>query len=69
MKNQPLTIPDHATFPENGGSGLSKREYFASMAMQGNIKADTNFDCSSSQLAGWAVECADALIEALNKSK
>lgn len=47
--------------------GLSKREYFAAMAMQG-ITANTvlaEFDFP--KLAEWSVKQADALIEALNK--
>lgn len=49
--------------------GLTKREHFAAMAMQGIASnmytGGTGYDYS--QQAGWAVEMADALIEALNK--
>jgi len=45
--------------------GLTKREYFAAMAMQGLLaRASTG---SSSQYADLAVDCADALIQQLNK--
>lgn len=47
--------------------GMSRREYFAAMAMQGMM---TNIDCSyfsSDSIAKAAVQHADALIEALNK--
>jgi len=45
--------------------GLTKREYFAAMAMQGLLaRASTGL---SSQYADLAVDCADALIQQLNK--
>ena len=47
--------------------GLTKREYFAAMAMQGTMSSDINGDwpdCKSQ--AEYSVKCADALIEALN---
>ena len=56
--------------PDSGpdGVGLTKREYFAAMAMQG---LQANDQCGSawsvSDLAKGAVEQADALIDALNK--
>lgn len=46
--------------------GLTKREYFAAMAMQGDIAEGL----SSSPIEGRALfwlKCADALIAALNK--
>ncbi len=48
--------------------GLTKREYFAAMAMQGTMASDINGDwpdCKSQ--AEYSVKCADALIEALNE--
>lgn len=50
-------------------NGLTKREYFASIAMQG-LCSDRH--CSDTQgspemIAGMAVACADALILELNK--
>lgn len=56
--------------------GLSKREYFAAMAMQGVladsyimdlIRCDDDKD-TASFVAGLAVEYADALFEALEKT-
>lgn len=49
-------------------NGLTKREYFASIAMQG-ILSDRH--CSNTQgnpemIAGLALACADALIKMLN---
>lgn len=47
--------------------GLTKREYFAAMAMQGSI---ANEDTSSARdHALYAISCADALIDALNKQE
>lgn len=48
-------------------SGLSKREYFASMAMQGLASIDDFSDDNEtiSKMAKWSVKCADALILAL----
>jgi len=43
--------------------GLTKREYFAGLAMQGFISAVTDFG----NLAGFSVMAADALIAELNK--
>lgn len=49
--------------PENC-IGLTKREYFATLALQGVIAGDMfNF---AKDRAEYAVKCADALIEALN---
>jgi hypothetical protein len=46
--------------------GLTKREYFAAIAMQGilagKIQTDTTF------VAEYAIDCADELIELLNLS-
>lgn len=55
--------------------GLTKREYFAAMAMQGMAgafaaKREHNIDTvldAPDNLAGWCVRFADALIDALNK--
>lgn len=73
-----MSVPngDKPAFPPNGGwrdndplaRGLSKREHFAAMAMQGIL---ANPDCLSWRgdtarvVAARAIECADALIEAL----
>ena len=46
-----------------GDTGLTKREYFAAMALKGILSQD---DSRPSDAATWAVEYADALIAALN---
>jgi len=53
-----------------GSAGLSKREYFAAMAMQGICANSSLAERSSyNSFAEWSVQQADALIEALNKEK
>jgi hypothetical protein len=47
--------------------GLTKREYFAAMAMQGVASNRPFSQFEFSKLAEWSVQQADALIEALNK--
>lgn len=73
------TIEQNAEFPDywSTTAGLTKREYFAAMAMQG-ILANGDFTTLVQQavpmkeqaafLSEVAAEQADALIEALNKS-
>lgn len=54
-------------------TGLTKREHFAAMAMQGlassidKVKIDENTLKMPQNIASWAVVFADALIEELNK--
>jgi hypothetical protein len=50
-------------------TGLTKREYFAAMAMQGMCANPDYTRNSPSVIAEWSVKQADALIEALNKEK
>jgi hypothetical protein len=65
---------DDAAFPqiidhEEGTiliKGLTKREYFAAMAMQA-LLSDPNISTTYSHYAENAVQAADALIAALNK--
>lgn len=69
-------VEGHATI-ECTSQGLTKREYFAAMAMQGLLS--NNYGEKLNELSEWmgvtpqqavvtmAVELADALIEALNK--
>ncbi len=47
--------------------GLTKREYFAAMAMQGLLACPARTDAPDDFVAQWAVNAADALIAALNK--
>ena len=49
--------------------GLTKREYFAAMAMQGIIANKDGLDIKIERIVESAVDTADALIEELNKTK
>jgi hypothetical protein len=49
-------------------AGLTKREYFAVMALQG-LLTDNESPNSREEFAGYAVKFADALIEELSKTK
>jgi hypothetical protein len=50
-------------------NGLTKREYFAVMAMQGIIANKDGLDIKIERIVESAVDTADALIEELNKTK
>ena len=50
-------------------TGLTKREYFAAMAMQGIITNKDGLDIKIERIVESAVDTADALIEELNKTK
>lgn len=56
----------HTANSEGNMWGLTKREHFAAMAMQGYVSELTD-GVSKEALAEWSVGMADALIEALNK--
>lgn len=75
-----MTNPNNCAFPADAHTqsegGLTKREYFAAMAMQG-ILANTewaktftkdDFDEFKDRASSASTEMADALIEALNKT-
>jgi hypothetical protein len=47
--------------------GLTKREYFAALAMQGML-ANSQADGSIEDFAKWSVQYADALLEELCKT-
>lgn len=49
--------------------GLTKREYFAAMAMKGIITNKDGLDIKIERIAESAVDMADALIEELNKTR
>ena len=50
-------------------TGLTKREYFAAMAMQGIIANKDGLDIKIERIVESAVDTADALIEELNKKR
>lgn len=63
-----ITRPESAAFPYLDGekAGLTKREYFAAMALQGML-ANSNLNWAIKDLAMDAVACADELIGKLNE--
>ena len=63
-----MTNPNDPTFPEHEGdcNGLTKREHFAAMAMQG-LLACPLVTGNNEQIAKYARAAADALIAELNK--
>lgn len=72
----PPTKPNQTAFPDNGRTGLTKREYFAALAMQGMLANPVTIESFTEAydqgtglvdiLAAEAVAQADALIDALN---
>jgi len=60
-----VQFADKSTFVS---PGLSKREYFAAMVMQGiTANMTVGEDSGYETIAEWSVKQADALINALNK--
>lgn len=51
------------TESENGFSGLTKREYFAGLAMQGLLAKSDSVNVDEEKIALNAVKCADAILE------
>lgn len=63
-------FPQNVEHPDGNVTclGLTKREYFAALAMQGLLT--NSYQCispSNPSLGKWSVEAADALIKALNE--
>lgn len=69
--NEPIGFGSYEAVESARGisEGLTKREYFAAMAMQGLCASGANdFNCDHvKHIANIAVTQADALINALNK--
>lgn len=65
-----MTHADDAIHPltsESAPIGLTKREYFAAVAMQGIMASPQNEYFDIKEVARQAVEISDALIAELNK--
>jgi hypothetical protein len=58
---------EYVNAPENYDFGLTKREYFAAMAMQGLLTTISQSDANWKIHAKTAVLCADSLLEELSK--
>lgn len=70
MKTYGEDLLTHASLDKQYGSGLTKREYFSALAMQGVLVNSHSLDIFNLKtVAGISVEIADALIEALNKEE
>lgn len=66
-----MSNPNDAAYPVPPHIGLTKRELFAAMAMQGLLSSpieifDKTFDAAAATLANLAVSHADALLAALS---
>jgi hypothetical protein len=61
------TKPNDPVHPEGMVSGITIREHFAGLAMQGYCSNANLTDTEWVVLSEWSVSQADALIEALNK--
>lgn len=60
------------TDPSKGtvwSAGLTKREWFAGLAMQALATADTHFAMTEADIAGHSVAQADALLAELERTK
>lgn len=65
MNNGELVLKngDSQAFSDSVSPGLTKREYFAAMAMQGYVASST--DSTAEAASRFAVNCADELLKAL----
>jgi hypothetical protein len=65
--NEPINPQNEFSYNMQYCSGLTKREYFAAMAMQGLMACE--YKGTEKQFAKKSVGMADALINALNETK
>jgi hypothetical protein len=63
-----IAMPEKYGHPSFEGIGLTKREHFAAMAMQG-LLASTESHYSSVNISQQSVKMADALLNELEKAK
>ena len=64
----PTAVDEYRNSTNGGTDGLTKREYFAAMAMQG-LLSDPELTAKPEVFAHEAVRHADALIVELNKGE
>ena len=72
MKNadKPINpIPEHFDKYQNENIGLTKREYFAGLAMQGMLANSSLNNLKEETVAEISVLCADKLLENLENTK
>ena len=61
------TNQNDRAFPTNAQAGMTKREYFAAMALQGLLANSSEEDMTAGRCVQLAVLMVDGLIEELNK--
>jgi hypothetical protein len=61
------TYNEHTYTINSAQYGLTKREYFAAMAMQGMLSNQHGYFLEHDKLSEYALSYADALIKELNK--
>ena len=61
------TMVNNVEYLDNKMTGLTKREYFAAMAMQGGIMAAVKQGQDADKIVIYALKCADALLKELEK--
>ncbi|MEL4399079.1 hypothetical protein AAEJ42_02205 [Shewanella algae] len=61
-------IKDGKAVQFTSSEGLTKREHFAAMAMQGLLTCTMDTDCSIPELCADAVSAADALLKELERT-
>lgn len=66
---KPCQIRDVTTQSTVPASGLSKREYFAGLAMQGLLSKHGDDDYATDSIAKYAISHADALLAELERTK
>lgn len=65
--NEPINVIEYNN--NYISTGLTKREYFAAMALQGALANKSAHERTIEMITESAVKLADALIEELNKTK
>jgi hypothetical protein len=61
--------PNSYSMQGDDGIGLTKREYFSGLAMQGMMANQNLTSTENDTIAKWSVEIADALLAELEKTK
>jgi hypothetical protein len=69
MSNADMPAMPNELHKNRAMNGLTKREYFAGLAMQGLCASDVEWQRKSSVIARNAVIQADALLEELERTK
>ena len=65
----PIEFNGFGLYAPETHSGLTKREYFAAMAMQGLLAKHGDDDYQCEQIASYAVAHADELLKRLERTK